>query len=279
MSLVDKTAVVGWGAWILTVPLIVGVVFSWSVGRVFLWTEERPGRRILRLALLLVASLVAGIFFVLYSRLLHSGQLSIQIVSTNIGSDSVHLRNRQCSQWVIDNLALKDDLNSWPDIVLPASIFIAAGVLGGYLIYRSFRDRTNMEETHLSTGDYRFRFRFFKEGVSDGWINLGILTTYVMSVVSVVALAYFLQVTLPYMWYTSTVAEDQGSNRQGTESGEGAGRLLGHSNGYWYVISQPVCTSSVTGESYESQGEERKYYRSIIAIPDKNAVDVQIIDR
>lgn len=296
VSLVDRTAVVGQGAAILTVALITSVVFSWLVGRILLWTEV-PARivstrdKILRFAALLGLSLSAGVFFILYSRVLHSGYLSVQTTSPNIGVDFALLRNRDCSRWVINYLEQKDNLDYWPDTVLPALLFITGGLVGGYLMYRSYRRFHDNLRAEVRTEELRPKielysvlyqpsrfFTFFREGVVDGWIYSGLVATYLLSVTSVVVLAFFLQVTLPYMWYTTTVAVDQGSMRQGTESGEGAGRLLSHSNGYWYVISQPVCRSA-SGKPYKKQGERQYHYRSIMAIPDRNAVDVEILDR
>ncbi len=77
--------------------------------------------------------------------------------------------------------------------------------------------------------------------------------------------------------------EAQASGRQGTESEEGSARLLSHSGGYWYVISQPIC-ESVSGKPYKEREDgsyderEPYYYRSIIVIPEKNVVDAEIVD-
>jgi hypothetical protein len=170
----------------------------------------------------------------------------------------------------------------WYKQLLPASIFAAGVLVGGYSIFRNFCKYQNLPRWERKKENYEYRLRpsFFKDGLLDGWLPFGLFLTYTISVIAVLVLAFFLPVTLPYMWYsipasTNNPTTSADNYRQGTPTYEEAGRLLGHSNGYWYAISHPICYSS-SGTRFTKTNE---YYRSIMAIPDKNVKDVEVLNR
>jgi hypothetical protein len=267
---------------------------SWWVGRIFLWSEaleesnegdsawyKPTWYRIFCLAVLFYASSVALVFFVLYSRMLQyggwttlAGKLSVEVLHVKSGTTEDILRNRYCNNDIIGHVTSKNNLDFWPDVLFPALIFIAGGIWGGYLIYRNFSESSNAKRAQFlftEPDHYRFRPKFFTEGVLNGWINSGLAISYLLSVVSVLVLSYNLQVTAPFVWYEDDVSG--GSNDYGTESWEESARFLSHSNGYWYAVSQPICVNS-----FGTPLGVHEYYRSIMAIPDKNAVDVRLVD-
>jgi len=277
----------GRGIWILAIALLGAVLFSWLVGRILLWSEEpaqgasawyEPSRqKVFRLAALSCASLAAGALFVLYSRMLHNGSLAIGQLRRFTQYQADLLAKRECSDQVIDWVRYRHNLDFWPDQMVPSLVFVTGGILGGYLMYRGFVGRTRSTRPSREL-DYRFRFRFFKEGVLRGWIYPGLIASYLVSVLSVLTLAFFLHVSLPFVYwvYVGPAASDELGTESGesiaggtTSSGKNAGglaRFLSHSEGYWYAVSVPICT-------YQTP-----YYRSIIAIPDRNAADVQIVE-
>lgn len=98
-TLIDRTAILGRGIWILAISLLGGVLFSWLVGRIFLWFKEPEGedsnwykpsrQKVLCVITLSCASLFAGALFALYGRMLRKGGLSIfdlHIYSSSAGS-------------------------------------------------------------------------------------------------------------------------------------------------------------------------------------------------
>jgi len=170
--------------------------------------------------------------------------------------------------------------------LLPSSIFAVGVFVGGFYIYRNFTKYQNLPRYKRNNENYKYRPRlsFFINGLLDGWISFGLFLTYTISVISVLVLAYFLPVTLPYMWYrippetnNPAIAFPAKEQRQGTPTYEEAGRFLGHSNAYWYAISQPVCRSSYSGGTPYS--DEEDVYRSIMAIPDSKVIDVEVLNR
>jgi len=295
----DRIVVLGRGAGVLAPTLFASIVFSFVVGKTFL-VNEKPVVQVSiwdnpswwyrgRVASLVRTSLVAGVVFLIYSGVWHSGKLLLLPSNEGPPVNAGVLSDRGCSRQIVKIMTQKNDLAIWPEVVLPASVFIAGGILGGYLIYRRFSESLNAKGIQSKTDHYRFRSKFFIEGVLDRWILSGLTATYLMSVAAVVVLAYFQPFTLPYLWYKSTVAENQGSKIQGSESGEGAGVFLSRSGGYLYAISLPICENSSgiayrkTAKSAETKEEKERlrkyYYRSIMAIPEKNVVDVELVDR
>lgn len=226
-SLVNRMVAIGQGAIVLTLALGASVLLSATVAQIFLnHAEVRGPGRIERRAVLytLGLSLLILALYVASSRAMAGGRLSLFALR---GREST-----ECAATVSARAKIRwQQLDLWPDSLLPASIFLAGCLLGGLVIYRSYRDylRTEANEGRSPLRDYRLRPGFFYRGVTEGWIRSGLAIAYVFSVVASIVLAAYTPVYLPFITYGDTV-----EYRGGKEPTDKA--FLSHTDGHWYFL-------------------------------------------
>ena len=254
-SLVNRMVAIEQGATILVLALVASVVLSAIIAQIFLthaksrvpsgferrrslgkpstvgaklkalfarlkaaFTLSRYERRGVLCAKLLGLFLPSLILYIVYSRMLAGGRVSWFVLR---GRQSTEC-NQEKVRWY--------QLNLWPDSLVPAFVFLAGCLIGGWLIHRSYR--TYRQRTYANRGSYlaaRRRLPSVSNGVTEGWLLKGLLVAYAFSVFASIALAWFTPAFVPFMTYGDTVVHR--GEPQPTENA-----FLSHTEGHWYFV-------------------------------------------
>ena len=221
-SLTNRVLAIGQGTIILVLALVASVVLSAMFAQVLLNYNLGEGRSNSRRRGVLCAiglSLLTLTLYIAFSRVLAGGRPSLFALR---GRESTECYEAQ-ARW--------HQLNLWPDSLLPASIFLAGCLIGGWFIYKSYRNFLGTEENkgrHLSQ-DFRLRPGFFGRGVTEGWIRSGLTIAYAFSVIASVFLAAYTPAYLPFMTYGGTV-EYRGAKEPTDKA------FLSYAEGHWYFL-------------------------------------------
>jgi len=250
-SLVNRVIVLGQGASILAAALIGSVLLSGIVGQMFLWHDDSGavsrfvhGRRLgAKLAFVFVLTLL---LYVLYSRILAAGRFSPAVFGS---------KPTECQEE-----ALRHQLNLWPDSLVPAFIFVAGGLWGGWLMYgayRRYRQNVSVNEGLGPVVDHRIRgtLRFLARGITQGWILPGLLAAYAFGIAASLMLAWYTPAFTPLLTYGDTL------EYRGTEE-PSHNRLLSHADGSWHFLHR------------KRVGDEREY--RIVSLADGEAKFVRV---
>jgi hypothetical protein len=249
-SLVNRMVVLGLGATILLVALLGSVLLSGKVSQILLRHENRASshlrvrRRMLSVKVAFV-SLIALILYVLYSRLLAAGRLYGRAI---FGREPTECRLE----------ALRHQLDLWPDSLIPAGIFVAGGLWGGWLIYKSYQKYRHSRSANMgqySVADYSLRPGFFSRGITQGWILSGLTVAYLSGIVASLVLTWFTPGFVPFATYGETV---EYPGKEPTTD-----RFLSHAEGHWYFLHR-----------IEPEGGEREY--RILALREGTVTYVRI---
>jgi len=225
-SLVNRGVTLGQGATILAAALIGSVLLSGIVSQTFLWHDSGgasrrfvQGRRLgAKLAFVFALTLL---LYILYSRILAAGRV--------FGPAIFGSKPTECQEE-----ALRHQLNLWPDSLVPAFIFVAGGLWGGWLMYRDYRryrQSVSVNEGRGPVVDHRVRgtFRFLVRGITQGWILPGLLAAYTFGIAASLMLAWYTPAFMPLLTYGDT-PEYQGK-AEPTHN-----RLLSHADGSWHFL-------------------------------------------
>jgi hypothetical protein len=169
---------------------------------------------------LLGISLLIFMFYIAYRRIVAGGRPSL-----------FTLRGRLSTECPQDKVAWHQ-LQLWPDSLVPASIFLAGCLWGGWLIYRSYQDyrrRTYADRLLPYPAAERHLGNAIFAGVTEGWILSGLAIAYTFSVFASIVLAWNTPAFVPFMTYGDTV-EHHGKPKP-TENA-----FLSHSEGQWYFL-------------------------------------------
>lgn len=226
-SLVNRVVALGQGVTILAAALIGSVLLSGIVGQIFLRHDDSgaSSRRFVRgrqlVSKLVFVFALTLLIYVLYSRIQAAGRLFGPAI---LGNKPAGCREE----------ALRHQLNLWPDSLVPALIFLAGGLWGGWLMYeayRRYRQSVSMNEGLGPVIDHRVRgtLRFLVRGITQGWILPGLVVAYVFGIAASLMLAWYTPAYLPLLTYGDT-PEYQG------EVEPTHNRLLSHADGNWHFL-------------------------------------------
>lgn len=224
-SLVSRVVVLGQGASILAAALVGSVLLSGIVAQIFLRHDSSGvSRRFVRArglgAKLAILSISMVVLYVLYSRIVAAGRFSPAILGS---------KPTECLEE-----ALRHQLNLWPDSLICASIFVAGGLWGGWLMYRSYRryrQSVSVNEGRGPVVDYRARgiLRFLVRGITQGWILPGLGAAYAFGLFASLMLAWYTPAFMPLLTYGAT-PEYRGKEEPNVN------RLLSHEDGSWNFL-------------------------------------------
>jgi len=255
VSLINRIVVLGMGATILFITLVGSVLLSWIVGRILQLKNSANSssfyHKLISYVSLSFLSLIALLVYILYSRVLAAGKFScIAIVGKPSGESLAN--------------ALRHQLDLWPDSLIPAIIFLAGGLLGGFLLYRSYRKyrdcrRTRIVQQLYPKDDFRLRPRFFIKGITEGWIYSGLVTAYLSGILAALVLAFYIPSFLPFVTYGETV-KYPGKHEPEKD------RFLSHLEGHWYYIHRLGPNNS----------EPRKRHYRILALREEVVTYVRV---
>jgi hypothetical protein len=223
-SLVNRMVVIGQGATILVIALLGSVLLTGKISQILLRHENRTGssRFISKLSLSAKLGLLFAmtlILYVLYSRILAGGRVTRLVIE---GKKSTECR---------DN-ALRHQLDFWPDSLIPALLFFAGSLWGGWLVYRSYqnyRESVYANQRDYPAVDYRLRLGFFNRGVTQRWILPGLMAAYAVSIVASLILAMYTPAFMPYMTYGPT--QEYHGDKEPTHN-----RFLSQAEGQWHFL-------------------------------------------
>lgn len=225
-SLVNRVIVLGQGAAILAAALIGSVLLCGIVAQMFLWHDYSGvssrfvhGRRLgAKLAFVFVLTLL---LYVSYNRLVIAGRIFGPVI---FGS-----KPTECQEE-----ALRHQLNLWPDSLVPAFIFAAGGLWGGWLMYGAYRRCRQSVSVNEGLGpvvDHRLRgtLRLLVRGITQGWILPGLMAAYAFGIAASLMFAWYTPAFTPLLTYGDT------PEHQGTQE-PSHNRLLSHADGSWHFL-------------------------------------------
>jgi hypothetical protein len=195
-SLVNRMIVIGVGVTILIVPLIGSVLLTWIIGQILCKRGDTQSSGFsfmnwlaftIRRALVAATALVA---FVFWSRTLTAGRLSCLAITGREYNES-HAE------------AIRHQLNLWPDSLVPACIFALGVLVGGRLVFSSYR--SYRRRVHEKTGKYPETgyngIRFFSNGITQRWLLPGLVAAYLTSIIASLCLVWVMPAFMPFMTY------------------------------------------------------------------------------
>jgi hypothetical protein len=184
------------------------------------WFARHPllhwGMLITKLVLLSAAILVS---YIAYSRIVAGGRLTLFVLRGRLSTEC----NPEKVRW--------HQLNLLPDSLLPASIFTAGCLVGGWLIYisyQTYRQRTYTDR-HLYPATERNLGLAILKGVTDGWALSGLAIAYAGSVLASIVLAWYTPAFVPFMSYGDSVIH-HGKPRPTDNA------FLSYTEGQWYFL-------------------------------------------
>ena len=250
-SLVNRVVILGQGATILAVALIGSVLLSGAVAQIFLRHDAggRPGRfvrgRMLGAKLALVAALTL-LIYVSYSRVLAAGRV--------FGPALLGTKPSECREE-----ALRHQLNLWPDSLVPALIFVAGSLWGGWIMYgayRRYRQSVALNEGRGPVTDHRLRgtFRLLVRGITQGWILPGLMAAYAFGIAASLMLALYTPAFMPLLTYGGT-PEYRG------EEEPSHNRLLSYTDGNWHFLHRRRVEGGREYRVVSLTGGEAKFVR------------------
>jgi hypothetical protein len=250
-SLVSRVVILGQGATILAVALIGSVLLSGVVAQILLRHDDsgRPGRfvrgRMLGAKLVLV-SVLTLVLYVLYSRMLSAGRVFGPAI---LGQEPTECREE----------ALRHQLNLWPDSLIPALIFVAGILWGGWLMYRSYRryrQSVSLNEGRGPVADYRLRstLRLLVRGITQRWILPGLVAAYTFGIVASLVLALYTPAFMPLLTYGGT--PEYRGGKEPTHN-----RLLSYTDGNWHFLHRRKVEGGREYRVVSLTGGEAKFVR------------------
>lgn len=224
-SLANRIVAIGQGVNILALALGVSVLLAATIARILfvhpISSESSRVKSVLvvgaRLTIIGVIGALTLLLYIAFSRIVAGGRLTLFV-----------LRGRKSTECV-EGKIWWHQLQLWPDSIIPALLFVAGCLIGGCVIYTSYRRYRCSHHSHPPEDYYRLRPRTFVRGVTEGWMRSGLAFAYGASVLASIVLAWFTPAFIPFMTYGDTVEYHGG--KEPTEN-----VFLSHFEGQWYFL-------------------------------------------